>query len=176
MYLFSCVPYFLAVTQMLSLQVAPCQVKNNFRSCANWSLSSLNSLKVSCSWILEERGPRLGYCCWLGKKTKNLANCFLIWGACWVILTLSGSSWEGIHVGPESLWRQESPRKDMGLFAIITTPHPHPHPSVWEKVIAPWLSRFSLRKIFSFVLFMPQAQTKALSTQFLEQWHSGHST
>lgn len=50
----------------------------------------------------------------------------------------------------------------MGLFAVLPLP---PLPSVWEKVIIPWFSRFSLRKNVPFVLFMPQAQTKALSTQ-----------
>lgn len=50
----------------------------------------------------------------------------------------------------------------MGLFAVLPLPT---LPSVWEKVIIPWFSRFSLRKNVPFVLFMPQAQTKALSTQ-----------
>lgn len=50
----------------------------------------------------------------------------MVWGTCWAILTLSASAWEGSHVGPDSLWRQESQRKDMGLFYYSLTPTPSP--------------------------------------------------
>lgn len=69
--------------------------------------------------------------------------------------------------GPSIPLKTGKPKEGRGFVCSSTTAPLGP--SVCEKVIIPWFSRFSLRKIFSFVLFMPQAQTKALSTPVLEQ-------